>query len=362
MKKKYIALMLIVAITFSMIGVGTMAWFTSQATSVAEFQAGTLEIVAGGGEGTIENFIIQNLQPSFNYPDEDEDEEPSDPIHFAYPPEKGHFDLTNVGTLPSKVYRLTVENIRQHNLTEEVVDNNLFNEFLRKLYVVVTAKEGAGHPDDILYVGSVYNMAYDNGGYFDPFIFINPGDSRKVEFAVALHKNADNRFQNMGLMADFTIHAMQVEEPLPGEENPTEYVELYSGQNFTLRAREEYHYDVYNSLDPDVGFTGYGYTFQFNETKKTFKSMELELRHESDNNNEMKVTRVLLVFDKLTELEGLSKKDVDYKEVLGSNSKYIYVRKNALGSDWKLINVRARYTNGDDSVIDTGWLPYSINQ
>ena len=53
--------------------------------------------------------------------------------------------------------------------------------------------------------------------------------------------------------------------------------------------------------------------------------MELELRHESDNNNEMKVTRVLLVFDKLTELEGLSKKDVDYKEVLGSNSKYIYM-------------------------------------
>lgn len=354
--------MLIVALSFSMIGVGTMAWFTSQANSVTEFQAGTLKIVAGGGEGTIENFTIQNLQPSFNYPKEDDSKEPTDPPHFAYPPEKGYFDLTNVGSLPSKVYRLTAGNIRQYNLSGETVDEELFEDFLKMLYVTVTAKANEYLPDDILYVGSIYNMAYDNGGYFDPFIFMNPGDSREVEFAVALHKNADNRFQNMGLMADFTIHAMQREELLPGEENPTEYVELYRGQNFTLRAKEEYHYDVYNSLDPDVGFTGYGYTFQFTETKKTFKSMELELRHESDNTHDVKVTRVLLVLDKLEELEGLSKKDVDYKEILGANDKYIYIKKDALGPDWKLINVRAKYTNGDNTVIDTGWLPYSVNQ
>ncbi|MEA4963354.1 TasA family protein [Lutispora sp.] len=358
MKKKFLAMMIAVTILFSLAGVGTMAWFTSQAASTAAFQAGTLEIEAGGGEGTIANFTIQNLQPSFNYEAENDRNEPP---QYAYEPEKGYFDLINKGSLSSKVYRLTVENVRQNNLTGEPVSDALFNDFLKKLYVAVTAKAYDGVEDDILYVGSLYKMIYDNGGYFDPFIFMNQGDNRKVEFAVALHKSAGNEFQKLGLKADFTIHAMQVEEPLPGEENPTQYAALYSGQNFSLKAREEYHTDVYNSLDPDVGFNGYGYTFQFNETQKTFKSMELELRHESDNNHDVKVTRVLLVLDRLTELEGLNRKDVDYKEVLGSNNKYIYIKKDAFSSDWKLVNVRATYTNGDNSVIDTEWVPYFIN-
>lgn len=358
MKKRFLAVVIAITLLFSLAGVGTMAWFTSRATANAEFQAGTLIIEAGGGEETIENFLIENLQPSFNYITEDDR---NDPPQYAYNPIKGHFDLTNVGSLPSKVYRMTAGNVSQHNLSGEAVDGELFNDFLKKLYVAVTAKAYDGVGDDILYVGSLYNMIYDNGGYFDPFIFMNQGDTREVEFAVALHKNAGNQFQGMGLMADFTIHATQIENTFPGEENPTNYAKLYEGSNFALKAKEEYHKDVLNFGDLDVGFNGYGYTFQFNETAKIFKSMELELRHESDNNHDVKVTRIKLVRDKLTELEGLSRKEVDYEEIYGFNNKYIYIKKSAFPSDWKLVNVRAIYTNGDDTFIDTDWVPYFIN-
>lgn len=363
MKKRYIAMMLVVALAFSMIGVGTMAWFTSTATSTAAFQAGTLEIEAGDGEGTIANFTIQNLQPSFNYVSENDK---NDPPQYAYEPERGYFDLINKGSLASKVYRLTVGNVRQNNLSEEPIDTELFNAFLNKLYVAVTAKAYGDVGDDILYVGSLYNMIYDNGGYFDPFIFMNQGDNRRVEFAVALHKDAGNEFQKLGLKADFTIHAMQVEEPLPGENNPTEFTTLYSQPNFVFRVKEENHSDQTNSGDLDVGFNGRAYLFDFqDDTPKIFKSMEVYLEHESDNPNGGKVTRrsKLSLRDKLENLEGLERNEIDYYEkwLLGSVKK-IWVKKDALGSNWKLINVRAVYTFYDDSFIDTGWKPYSVNQ
>lgn len=382
MNKRLIAAVLAVIMVCGLGGVGTMAWFTSRAVSSDnEFNTGTLEITAGDSTGLIPNFTISDMQPSFYYPDDDPDNDPE----YAYDPVIGRFILRNSGSLPAKVYRMTVENVRDLTDRNNGVKASL-NDLMHNVYVVVkalgyTPAEGPYVEDDILYVGTLYNMAYDNGGYFDPFVFMNHGDQRDIEFAVALASSADDSYQQTGLKMDFRIHANQKEAPITeNETQPTTYTTLYNDPNsnkLRLDAREGYHYAIdhndewlfLDDVNEHQGFTGNAYEFRFYDEKgllPAMKSMMLELKHESDNTKQTEITRVLLWFnvtkedDKVT-VENIDLADVDYKDIIGESDKYIYISKNAIDSEWKLIEVRATYNWANNTSDSTGWVPYSVN-
>lgn len=193
MKKKYIAMMLVIAIAFSMIGVGTMAWFTSQATSANNtFVAGTL-ILGGviGGQDVENQFATLNLSN----------------IKPGEPRDLGSTVLKNVGSLPFKLYRINASNFR--GISDLIDTQGRSMDDVLHLIVTIGGEE--------VYRGKFSQLVNENGGYFDPIVDIPVGNERTMELSVLMDTSAGNDFQGKNFMCDLTVFATQNQVPENGE-------------------------------------------------------------------------------------------------------------------------------------------------
>lgn len=193
MKKKYIALMLVVVLAFSMIGVGTMAWFTSQATSANNtFVAGTLTLGGVIGGNDVENqFATLNLSN----------------IKPGEPRDLGSTVLKNVGSLPFKLYRINASNFEG--------DLNFTDNQNRKLDDVLNLIVTIG--GEQVYEGKFSELVRENGGYFDPIVDVPVGSTRQMDLSVLMDATAGNEFQGKNFTCDLTVFATQNEVPENGE-------------------------------------------------------------------------------------------------------------------------------------------------
>lgn len=193
MKKKYIALMLVIALAFSAAGVGTMAWFTSQATSVNNtFVAGTL--ILGGvidGEDVHNQFATLNLSN----------------IKPGEPRDLGSTVLKNVGSLPFKLYRINASNFQG---IDNVIDNQ-GRSMDDVLHLIVTIG------GERVYEGKFSQLVNENGGYFDPIVNVLPSEERTMELSVLMDESAGNDFQGKNFKCDLTVFATQNQVPENGE-------------------------------------------------------------------------------------------------------------------------------------------------
>lgn len=205
MKKRYLAIILATALVFVMAGVGTMAWFTNEATSSNNtFQAGTL-ILGYNNNGTdvsneFASLTFDNLSPG------------GDPTDVSTT------ELKNVGTLPFYLYRITADNFVDNN--DDDIDDLLLDDVLM---VSVLIKDEFGVEREV-FRGKLTQLKEENGGYFDPMYFIDPQETREMKMKVWMDETADNFYQGLSMSCDFTVYASQHAMPLPGETGNYEYL------------------------------------------------------------------------------------------------------------------------------------------
>lgn len=194
MNKRVLAVAMAVVLICAAAGAGTMAWFTSSATSTGnDFKTGTLKLGGKGenGEDTIETFEKVEFK----------DMEPGEP------PEKLESTiLRNVGTLPFYLYRLTASTLRDDNPDNDK-DDTALNEML--LIDVLIGGEHVFH-------GRLSEMVETNGGHFDPIYRIGRGEEKEMEIFAYLDPAADNKYQDLSMSCDFTVYANQDPSQLPG--------------------------------------------------------------------------------------------------------------------------------------------------
>lgn len=196
MKRKYIAIALVITLVFSLAGVGTMAWFTSQATSTGNsFVAGTLKLGGVGTNGdTVKTFASLNV----------DNMKPGEPRHV------GSTVLKNVGTLPFKLYRITAS--KYVGLDFEDIQGRSFDDLLD---LVITIGE------EEVFRGKFSELVKENGGYFDPVLDVVPQAIKELNFSVLLDSSAGNDFQGKSFTCDLTVFATQNEVPENGEPQGT---------------------------------------------------------------------------------------------------------------------------------------------
>lgn len=203
-RRSLLLLVMLTVFLSAVLGVGTMAYFTSQSTTPAEsgkFMAGRL-VIGSNFEGSdqplrLNPVTIANLQP-------------------GGPAQTGIITVKNLGTLPAKLYRMTCE-----------FPNNEAPSLARVLNMKVWIDKGTSS-EQLVYNGKFDLMTADHGViYFNPVIIYNPGQTRDITLEVTMDASAGNEYQ--GVRAEnvvFTVYAKQVEDLIAGEEpgnvwNPT---------------------------------------------------------------------------------------------------------------------------------------------
>jgi predicted ribosomally synthesized peptide with SipW-like signal peptide len=273
MKKKYIAMMLAVTLAFSMIGAGTMAWFTSQATSANNtFVAGTLTL--GGiidGEDVEEQFATLNLSN----------------IKPGEPRDLGSTELKNVGTLPFKLYRITASNFE--GLSTAVDEQGRSMDDVLHLIVTIGGEQ--------VYEGKFSKMVEKYGGFFDPIVNVPPDTSKTMQLAVKMDPSAGNEFQGKSFSCDLTIYATQNEVPENGEPVHTK-VDLGTSDG------------AGNLLDPSFSVEGWNddtyvnFDYDWHPNDIAYERYYIEIKHESGSvDDTIDAEQLIVIFWPLRDID-----------------------------------------------------------
>ncbi|MGB9840456.1 TasA family protein [Thermovenabulum sp.] len=197
MKAKIFLAIISIVVVFCLIGMGTMAWFTSRAESTENtFVTGTLHL-GGKIDGTFEKERFATLQFKNMQPNESR--------------ELGPIELKNMGTLPLKIYRISAEN----------AVGNL------ELAGVIGIKVRFG--DTIVFDGKLSDLFFNSKGFFTFEQRLSPEEETSFFVEIKMDETADNSYQGRELSCNLLIHAVQTNKttvmimdslgnPLPGAE------------------------------------------------------------------------------------------------------------------------------------------------
>lgn len=256
-----------IVLACSLAGVGTMAYFTSRATSSENaFTAGTLKL--GGiidGADVVEKFArlnIDNLQPD-------------------NPTLMGTTELKNVGTLPFRLYRITASNITgQYELLDPKV----------KIEIKIAGEH--------VYSGTIKQLQEANGGYFDPIYNVQPGEVKNMEVFATLDKSANNDYQGKSMMCDLTVYATQNNAPINGAPIGSR-VNMGSAKGFSV---DGYNTENYVNFDWD-----------WKPDDISYEKYVITIKHETgDPTTQIEEWRITLFKgEKVVSTDGINKKDVD---------------------------------------------------
>ncbi|MTI69375.1 MAG: hypothetical protein FH751_03835 [Firmicutes bacterium] len=294
MKKKFLALILSVALICSMAGVGTMAWFTSQSKSENNtFSTGTLTL--GGvinGEDDKEHFASVSF----------EDMEPGEP-----PQKIQETVLKNVGSLPFYLYRITASSLEDDPNTDQndtILDN--------VLNVKITIDQ------EVVYEGKLSQLVSQNGGYFDPIYDIQPSDEKTMVIEAFMDENANNQYQGLKTKCDLTVYASQNDSPITGEPTGRE-VDMGSTSLFSVTG---YNNEDYVNFDWD-----------WDPDDSVREEYILKIKHETGDATT--VTYEARIWWKNSEwvysLDGLNESDIE----LLKGPDIIRIKKSAFPSTWE---------------------------
>lgn len=310
MKKKYIAMMLVIAIAFSMLGVGTMAWFTSQALSTNNtFVAGELKL--GGiinGEDVVEQFATLNLSN----------------LKPGEPRDLGTTQLKNVGTLPFKLYRITASNFT--GLSNAIDEQGRSMDDV--LHLIVTIG------DEQVYEGKFSQLVWENGGFFDPIVDVPVGDVRDMKLSVLMDQTAGNKFQGQSFTCDLTVYATQNEVPENGE--PI-YTRVYLGRSNggDTISNPSFSVEGWN----DSMFVNFDFNWHPNDA--LYERYYIEIKHEKgDVDNTIDAQRIIIAGPDSIQVEGTGPLTVNDIKVDWYDKDVVSIRRNAFPSTWDGFEVK----------------------
>lgn len=216
MKNKPLTIMIITALLFAMIGVGTMAWFTSTAISENNvFETGTLELGTGLVGSAEEDVANEFASLTFN-----------DLSPGGDPTAMKQTLLKNVGSLPFYIYRITADDFTDNN--DDDIDDTMLDEVLMIEISITDENEN----EVKVFRGRLKQLLEENGGYFDPMYHLAPQDTCDMILKVWMNDDAGNDYQGLSMSCDFTVYARQIEMPLPGDSEKYEYLassDVYDG-------------------------------------------------------------------------------------------------------------------------------------
>jgi predicted ribosomally synthesized peptide with SipW-like signal peptide len=199
MNKRILAVAMAVVIICAAAGAGTMAWFTSSATSTGnDFTTGTL-ILGGVGDDGDTPHVFKNVKFEAMEPGE--------------PPEKVQTTiLKNVGTLPFYLYRLTASELTGDTELDDVLNVK-----------VTIGNDEIGNT--VVYQDSLSKMVESNGGHFNRIYNVEPRDTVDMVIEVFMDESAGNTYQGLSMTCDFTVYAAQDPSQMNGvPEGAKEYI------------------------------------------------------------------------------------------------------------------------------------------
>lgn len=320
MNKRTFLIAVAVVVACAMAGAGTMAYFTSQATSENNaFVTGTL-ILGGVIDGedvaeTFENVAIGNLRP-------------------GVPAVVGTTILKNVGTLPFKLYRITADDFQLDDNVNGVTWDELDD------LLALTVEINGEH----VYTGKFSQLVLENGGFFDPIYDIFPDEELDMTLSVLMDSSAGNRYQGLRFTCDFTVYAAQNNMPNPGEPEGT-VVDLGSSGGNPSFSVKGYNDDTYvnfkyNWIPDDLAMEKY----------------IISIKHETgDTTTTIKETRiVILINEKVISTDGIDEDDVKVDWI----HNIVKIKRSAFPAEWHGFEVKFE---GEWSVlvpVYTGVIPY----
>ena len=284
MNKRLLAVAMAVVLICAAAGAGTMAWFTSSATSSGNvFQAGTLILGSEvDGEDVYEKFATLEFKAM----------EPGEP-----PVKVLETELKNVGSLPFYLYRMTASGIVDNN-SENNIDDMILNEVL-KLKIFIGGEQ--------VYYGKLSQMVEENGGFFDPIYGIQPGEERTLTIEAELPASTGNAYQGLSMKCDLNIFAAQEEMPVPGEPP--------LGTRYDLGGNDRFSVEGYNTNN----YVNFDWDWTPNDTLLG-EYYEIRIKHETgDTTTEIQELRILIFpFEQVITADGIDPDDVsvDRKSVV----------------------------------------------
>lgn len=297
MKKKLIVGILAVTLICAFAGAGTMAYFSSRATSTNNtFVAGTL--VLGG---VIDGADVQNRFATLNI----SNLKPGEQVHL------GSTILKNVGTLPFKLYRMTASNIV--DTPEPKLDSVL----------TLTVKIDG----DRVFTGKLSELVAANGGYFDPIYNVMPGEEKVMDLEIMMAATAGNVFQGRAAKCDLTVYAAQNEMPEPGDPQGTHI-------NLGTAPGGEPTFSV-------VGYNDSSYVYfdwDWEPDDRLFEQYIVDIKHETGypttHVEEMRI--FIFLSEQVISVDGINRSDVD----VDWGSDIVKIDKSAFPSDWDGFEVK----------------------
>nr|WP_279380044.1 TasA family protein [Sporosalibacterium faouarense] len=332
---------LVVILICSMAGAGTMAWFTSQATSDNNvFAAGTLIL---GSEGA-NNDDIYNTFEKVEFPDM----EPGQP--FVQVQET---ILKNVGSLPFYLYRMTASQLEDNNLNNEIDDTKL-NDVLTLKITLKDMEEDAD--EEQVYYGKLSQLKLDNGGFFDPIYDVRPGEKKVMKIYAELPPEVTNEYQGLSMICDLTLYAKQNNVPIQGDpQNQWHDLQQGSVTNFSVKGinhrpllrnlvtfdwdwnPDDSDYEFYEiMIKHETGDPNAQITEERWETEEPFLWWTIKTQHLSED---------IEVYDMLTGEEV----DLDKWDVIWDPSEdNISIAMSAFPSDWDGMEIKLSGTQYED--------------
>ncbi|MGF7058951.1 TasA family protein [Brassicibacter mesophilus] len=323
MNKKILSLTVAIAVVFAFAGAGTMAWFTSQATSTNNtFKTGTL-ILGGIVDGEDVNEVFEavafgNMEPG----------EPPIKVQTT--------KLKNVGTLPFYLYRLTASDLVDSNAANEIDDT-----ILDQVIDVVITIDG-----DEVFNGKLSQLQEDNGGFFDPIYAVQPGETRDMVITASMDTQAGNDYQGLSMNCDLTVYATQSETPVSGEDGDED---LGNTPTFSVNA---YNSDNYVNFD-----------WNWNPNDSYYEYYKLEIKHETgDVTTGIEEERVWLIVnfydETVSSLDGINASDVD----VDWSGDIVRIKKSAFPSEWEGFEVKISGMQNNRPIKSLPWKYWSLDR
>lgn len=297
MNKKVLAVAMAVVLICAAAGAGTMAWFTSAATSSGnQFTAGTLILGSEvNGNDVYEEFATLEFK----------DMEPGQP-----PVKVLDTDLKNVGSLPFYLYRMTASNIVDNNSENNIDDMILDDVLMLKIFI----------GGEQVYYGKLSQLVEENGGFFDPIYGIEPGETRELMIEAELPATTGNAYQGLRMKCDLNIFAAQEEMPVTGQPP--------LGTRYDLGATSIFSVEGYNSNN----YVNFDWDWTPNDNLLGSEYYELRIKHETgDTTTEIEEIRIFILFDEhVVSVDGIDEDDVS----VDWSQDIVRIRRNAFPSDW----------------------------
>ncbi len=320
MKKKFVAAILAVALICTMAGVGTMAWFTSRATSNDNtFQTGTLTL-----GGIINGYDVNEKFATVSF----DNMEPGEPPHKVQTT-----TLKNVGSLPFYLYRITASDLVDNNSTNNI-DDTMLNSVLM-LNITIGG--------ETVFDGRLSQLIEENGGYFDPIYGVNPGETRDMVISAYMDPKAGNQYQGLSMKCDLTVYARQNEYPVPGENGDED---LGSTSNFSVKA--------YNDSD----YVNFDWDWEPNDSIYEYYRLEIK-HHTGEPTTEIDAERIVILVDKnVYSVDGIARGDV----IIDWSEDIVKIKKSAFPSDWEGFEVKLSGKQNLRSEKSLPWQYWSLDR